>query len=261
LTVTSEPQATAAETRASQHTGPLRELGALVLVAANAVFLFVGLLRLVPTDFEDTFTARAQAVFPWFVGFDNVALPLVAVLLVTHLGGTTPRARLITTVALAEYAFSAFFGVVFGFFVGLIAAAGSSLLVAVEEFLNRLAWLAVLGVAAFVVFTVWRKVLPPARATQQPAWGFPGAGPTPGQFGSGPSAQFGGAPTGGGFAAGPAGGQYAPSPGQPAPGGPYGPAAYGPPAGAGHGAFAEPTQAFGRQHPGQEPGWPKPPGT
>jgi hypothetical protein len=156
---------------ASTYTKPLRELAALVLVAANAAILLVALIGLVPNAFE-TFTARSNASFSWFVGLDTIGFPVLATLLVTHFGGLTARAKVITTLALAELAVSAFFGLVFGFFVGLVSAADGGFRPAFEAFLGRGAWLAVLGVAGYVVFTVWRNVFPPAPRGQAPGnWG------------------------------------------------------------------------------------------
>ena len=217
--MSSEPQATPPGERAPrQFTEPLRELVALVLVGATAVFLLVALIRLVPYE-VDSFTERAQTGFYNFVNLATIAFPILAVLLVTHIGTPTGRAKLITMVALAEYAAAALFGVLFGFFVGLIRAAELSFRFAFEEFLTKIAWLAVLGVVAYVVYQLWRGLYQPAKPKpvyepyggtqygqpQQPApgwggqpapqgqpqgqqWGQPGQGApgAPGQWGQQP---------------------------------------------------------------------------
>ncbi len=278
--MTGEPQG---ERSARQLTEPLRETVALVLVAATAVFLLVALIQLVPTDSPvDGFTERARTGFYNFVNLGTVLLPVLAVLLVTHLGPVTRRARLITTVALAEYGVAAAFGVLFGFFVGLIRAAELSFRFAFEEFLGKLAWLALLGVAGWVVFTLFRGLFQPARPQpvhepyqgtrygqpQQPAgWGGQQAppppgwgpqGPPPGQWGQPPAGPPQGPPPG--APQGPPPGQWGPPAGVPQsgppaggppPNGPYPPAGPYQPPQYGHGpqpggAFSEPTEMYGR---------------
>ena len=70
VSVTSAPASSDA-TQASQVTKPLRELAALVLLGANAVLLFVSLLRLLlPLDGYGTFTDRAGSTYYGFVGIE-----------------------------------------------------------------------------------------------------------------------------------------------------------------------------------------------
>ncbi len=184
--MTSEPQATPGERSARRITEPLREPAALVLVGATAVLLLVAVIRLIPTSAPaDTVGRRAHELSGDFVGVPTILFPLLAVLLVTHVGRPTGRAKLITTVAVAEYAVAAFFGVVFGFFVGLVGVADGGFRVAFEHFLAKLAWLAVLGVAGYVVFQLWRGLFPPAAKPAhqpgQPYGGTPYGQPQQGQ--------------------------------------------------------------------------------
>jgi hypothetical protein len=151
-----------------QHLRPLRDLAALILVVAPAVMLFVAVIRLIPSVDGDTFSTRAQASFDGFVNLTSIGLPLLAVLLATVVPPEHPKARLITTMALAQYAVAAFFGVLFGFLVGLISIAGFSVRLAFEELLQRGAWLAVFGVAAFAVFRIWRTLYNPPRPKAPP---------------------------------------------------------------------------------------------
>ncbi|MEU5783609.1 hypothetical protein [Micromonospora lupini] len=194
MTSPAEP-ASADATQARQLTKPLRELGALALLGANAVFLFVGLLRLVsPNDYRG-FTDRAGDQFFSFIGVEAVALPLLAVLLATHVAPVLPKAKLITQVALGEYAFSAVLGTLtmLVWTVGRLVEA--EILDALLGILTRFAWLVIFAVAAWVVFTIWRafyyvpKPKPQPGVYGQPQPGWPqqqGGWPAPGQPGGQP---------------------------------------------------------------------------
>ncbi|MCW3814659.1 hypothetical protein ONA91_09350 [Micromonospora sp. DR5-3] len=296
MTSPAEP-ASGDATQASQLTKPLRELAALVLLGANAVLLFVGLLRLlVPTDDYSTFSGRAGSAFFAFIGVESAVLPVLAVLLATHVSPALPKAKLITQAALGEYAFAALFGAL-TFLVWLVGRlAEVEVLDALLGLLTRLAWVAIFGVGAFVVVKVWRtlyyvprpKPQPGLYGQPQPGWpqqpagypapGQPGGYPTAGQPGGYPApGQPGGYPVPGGYApASPANqpGGYPPpaqpgQPGQPqsvppfntAP--PHAPQSA-PPFGAPHPAppfgqppSADPTQAIPRQP--ADPGQPTTP--
>ncbi|WP_431885316.1 hypothetical protein [Micromonospora wenchangensis] len=193
--------------QARQITAPLRELAALVLLGANAVLLFVGFVRLlVPTSDYSTFSGRAGSEFFAFVGVESTVLPLLAVLLVTHLAPVSGRARQFTQVAIGEYAFAALFGVL-TFLIWLVGRlAEAEVLDALLGMLTRAAWFALFGVAAFVVYRIWRtlyhvpkpKPQPGVYGQPQPGWpqqqgGYPGAG-YPGQPGTGQYGQPGFAP-------------------------------------------------------------------
>ncbi|KAB1137614.1 hypothetical protein F6X68_26445 [Micromonospora sp. AMSO12t] len=189
MTSPAEPASTDA-TQASQLTKPLRELAAFVLLGANAVFLFVGLIRLVtPTEYS-TIGGRAGSAFFAFVGVESVFLPLLAVLLATHVKPPVPKAKLITQVALGEYAVSALFGGLTFLFWTVDRLAEGEILDAFLGLLSRVAWLALFAVAAYVVFKVWRtlyhvpKPKPQPGVYGQPQPGWPqqqGGYPVPGQ--------------------------------------------------------------------------------
>ncbi|MEU5949505.1 hypothetical protein ABZ793_28650 [Micromonospora sp. NPDC047465] len=282
MTSPAEPASTDA-TQASQLTKPLRELAALVLLGANAVFLFVGLIRLLTPAEYVPFASRAGNGFPAFVGIDTVALPLLAVLLATHVRPPAPKAKLITQVALGEYAFSALFGVLTFLVWTLELLSQGEVLDAFLGLLSRVAWLGLLAFAAFVVFKIWRtlyyvpkpKAQPGVYGQPQPGWpqqqgGYPAPGqpgqPVPGQPGQ-PGQQIPGQP-GAWPAPGPYGAPYgqqpapfggpqatppfnpAPQPGPPAATAPqsappFGPSPTAPPFGPP--PSAEPTQAIPRQ--------------
>ncbi|MFG3553078.1 hypothetical protein ACGGAQ_01685 [Micromonospora sp. NPDC047557] len=194
MTSPAEP-ASADATQARQLTKPLRELGALALLGANAVFLFVGLLRLIsPADYTD-FTGRAGSSFFSFIGVESVALPLLAVLLATHIAPVLPKAKLITQVALGEYAVSAVLGTLTMLIWTVGRLAEAEILDALLGVLTRFAWLVVFAVAAWVVFTIWRafyyvpKPKPQPGVYGQPQPGWPqqqGGWPAPGQPGGQP---------------------------------------------------------------------------
>ncbi|MEV4757495.1 hypothetical protein AB0J86_20595 [Micromonospora sp. NPDC049559] len=179
--MTSQPEPAPADgNQASQITKPLRELAALVLVGANALLLFVAFIDfLVPHS--DTFRGRAGNAFFGFVGIEAIALPLLAVLLATHIRPPVARAKLITQAALAEYAFSAVFGVIA--LLGWLIAALVDVAIRDAFFglLTRVAYLAIFAVAAYAVFLVWRKLYyvpkpkpQPGVYGQSPSYGQPG---------------------------------------------------------------------------------------
>ncbi|MFI6262004.1 hypothetical protein [Micromonospora sp. NPDC051006] len=238
MTSPAEP-ASADATQARQLTKPLRELAALVLLGANAVLLFVGLIRLLtPADFG-TFTDRAGSTFFAFIGVEAVVLPVLAVLLATHVQPVLAKAKLITQVALAEYAASALFGAL-TFLMWLVGRlAEGEVLDALLGLLTRVAWLAIFAVAAYVVFTVWRALYYVPKPKPQPGvYGSPQAG-WPQQPGGWPGA---GQPGGGYPAPGQPGGYPAPGQpgGYPAPGQPGYPGPY-----AGQpGQYGQPTPPF-----------------
>lgn len=222
MTSPAEPASSDAA-QARQLTKPLRELTALALLGANAVFLFVGLLRLIAPNDYSSFTGRAGSAFFAFIGVEAVGLPLLAVLLATHISPVLPKAKLITQVALGEYAVSALFGTLTMLIWTVGRLADAEVLDALLGVLARFAWMAIFAVAAWVVYTVWRahyyvprpKPQPGVYGQPQPGWPQqPGGWPAPGQPGGQPA---GGWPTpgqpGGGYPPAQHPGQYAqPSP-------------------------------------------------
>ncbi|MEH0822513.1 MULTISPECIES: hypothetical protein [Micromonospora] len=222
MTSPAEP-ASGDATQASQLIKPLRELAALVLLGANAVLLFVGLLRLlVPVDDYSTFSGRAGSTYFTFIGLESTVLPVLAVLIATVILPVVPKAKLITQVALVEYAVSAVFGAL-TFLIWLVGRlADGEVLDAFLGLLTRAAWLAIFAVAAFVVFKIWRtlyyvpkpKAQPGVYGQAQPGWpqqpGQPGGYPGPGGYPQQP-------------------GQGYPQAGSPPPGWPQQPGPYGQP--------------------------------
>jgi hypothetical protein len=238
---------------------PLRDLTAYAFVAAPAVWLFVAIIRLIPSGVGQDFLTRVQNSFYSFVNVELIALPLAAVLLATAVQPAHKNAKLITIVALAEYAVAGFFAVIFGFLIALVKISGFSIRVAFEELLVRAAWLAVLAAVAYAVFLIWRNLYftpkpkappgmygqpPQQQWGQQPGYAPPGyqpGQPGPGQPGPGQPGQAAYPPPPGQAAYPPPPGQpgYPPQPGQPQPG---------------QQAWGQPAQPFGAQPYGAQ-GW------
>ena len=205
--MTSQPQP--APGSASQYLRPLRDIAAYALVAATAAMLFVAMIRLIPSGVGLDFGSRAQDSFYSYVNVPTIFFPLGAVLLALLIRPQHPKAKLITLIALIEYAVAAVFAIVFGILVGLIKIASFSVRTAFEELLVRVAWLAVFAVAAFAVYRIWRhlfytpKPKPQPGLYGQPTYGVPGT--YPGQPGYGQPGQAGAGQPGYGQPAGPAG--------------------------------------------------------
>lgn len=194
MTSPAEPASSDA-TQARQLTKPLRELAALALLGANAVFLFVGLLRFIAPNGYGSFTDRAGSAFLAFIGLEAVGLPLLAVLLATHISPVLAKAKLITQVALIEYAVSAVFGTLTMLIWTVGRLAEAEVLDALLGVLSRFAWMVIFAIAAWVVYTIWRahyyvprpKPQPGVYGQPQPGWPQqPGGWPTPGQPGGQP---------------------------------------------------------------------------
>ncbi|MET8040056.1 hypothetical protein ABZU25_04210 [Micromonospora sp. NPDC005215] len=219
MTSPAEP-ASADAAQARQLTKPLRELAALALLGANAVFLFVGLLRLIDPD--GSFTDRAGDAFGTFVGVEAVGLPLLAVLLATHISPVVPKAKLITQVALGEYGVSAVFGTLTLLIWTVGQLADTEVLDALLGVLTQFAWMMIFAVAAWVVYTIWRahyyvprpKPQPGVYGQPQPGWPQQQGGwPTPGQPGGQPQGGWPAPGQPGGYPPGQFAGPYAqPSP-------------------------------------------------
>ncbi|NBE81505.1 hypothetical protein [Micromonospora rubida] len=214
-------------TPARQLTDPLRELIAFVLLGANTVLLFVGVIQLLaPTDYS-TFYSRAGSSFFSFAGLEATVLPVLAVLLATHVAPVAPRAKLITQVALGQYAFGALLGALTLLIWTVDRLAKAEVLDAFLGLLTRIAWLAIFATAAYVVVRIWRahyftpkpKPAPGMYGQPQPGWPQQQGQPGP-QGGWAPQAQQGGWPAPGQQAGYPApnqpGGQFG-QPGQPGP--------------------------------------------
>jgi hypothetical protein len=245
---------------AGQYLRPLRDLAVYALVGATAVWLLVAIIRLIP-DGPDQFAGRTEDSFYGFVNLQTIFFPIAAVLLAVSIQPRHPKAQLIVTVALIEYAVAAFFGLFFGVLIGLINhAANNSVRLAFEELLVRVAWLAVFAVAAYGLYQIWQHMFRTPRAPKpvaqqgmygQPQYGAPGGYPGQPGYGGPPP---GNVPPGAGYP--PPG--YPPAPSGPPPGN-YGqppqppawnqPVSSAPASAPPGGAFSEPTQVVPQQPP------------
>jgi hypothetical protein len=180
--LTTQPEAAPSDrTPASQFTKPLRELAALVLLGATAVLLFVAILDLIPSGDFESWTGNAAGSFDGFVNLVTIGLPFLAVLLANHIQPVLGRAKMITLVALIEYAVAAFFGVIFGLFIGVVKIADDNVFDALKAFLGRIAMLAVLAVAVYALVRVARGLYwVPKPKPQQGMYGQPAYGQQPG---------------------------------------------------------------------------------
>lgn len=173
-----DPGASASGTQdsdAAQFTKPHRQAAAFVLLAANAVYLLLafGDIFFVADAWVDGFTTRASGQFGAFVGFTAVLVPLLAVLLATHVRPVVSSARTIVVFAIVEYLASAVFGVI-ATLSGLIKNLSdddyhaATMRETVEEFLARSALLALLLVAAMTVMRVYQGMY----AVTSPSYGY-----------------------------------------------------------------------------------------
>ena len=171
--MTFPPTPPTGDTEASQFTKPLRELAAFVLLAGNAVLLLLGIASLifVVDGWASEFGRRSANTYYGFVGQTSIVLPLLAMLIATHIRPAVRQARAITLAALAEYLVAAFFGVVT--FIGAFAedvanGRGSTVRFIFENLLVRMVWLVFFALAAYLVWRVAIGMYAPVRPDQTP---------------------------------------------------------------------------------------------
>src|SRR5207249_1042473 len=85
-----------------------------VLLAGTAVLLLLAVDRLLGdiSNFTVGFTNRANAAFDGFVGVLPLSLPIIAVLISTHIKPLASHSKLVTLFALIEYVVSGLFGLI-----------------------------------------------------------------------------------------------------------------------------------------------------
>jgi len=183
---------------ATEKTRPLRLPIALALLLVNLVWLLISIEQfLIPReavskfDTPADFAERARVSFIDFAGLATLLLPLIAVLLVTHIRPVVAASRLVVVAALAEYAISGLFAVIA--FVGAffykstytdsegVTTVYYTWRSTVEDGFTRLGSLVLLGVVFLVVLKIALPKGPPkpdrlaAYGRQQAA--YPGNGP------------------------------------------------------------------------------------
>jgi hypothetical protein len=156
--------------QARRFTEPLRELSVFALLAGNAVFLLIGVTRLfvVIDRWASDFGLRSAEVFGTFVGLYAIGLPILAVLLATHVEPMLHRTRLVLLVAAGELGVSAFFGALT--FLGAFAYDLRSPRAVIEAVLIRGVWLGFLVLGGMVLYRLWRGLFPP-RPPRPPVYG------------------------------------------------------------------------------------------
>jgi hypothetical protein len=159
----------------------MRQWCVLALLAANAVFLTVAVFGLifVGAGWADGFGIRSAQRFDDFTGPVAIGLPVIAVLLATHVAPMVPRSFLVLRVALAEYGVSWFFGVIT--FLGAFAHDLDSVRATLEGLFIRATWLGLVVLAAAAVYRVYSGLFPsnlPRRYAvyTPPTYGRPYAG-------------------------------------------------------------------------------------
>jgi hypothetical protein len=136
-----------------------RQLAAWALVGYAGLYLVISFLRwLVPHDVI-TFPVRSQVA--GFTSLVEMALPVLAVLLATAFGSAVSQAKLITTVAVIEYAAILFFGVI-TFLIGLGGFGGpfggASGVDVLDYLVLGVGRLGLAAVAGFVTFQAWTRL-------------------------------------------------------------------------------------------------------
>ncbi|WP_242903247.1 hypothetical protein [Actinomadura terrae] len=145
----------------------LREPAAWVLLAAAGLHLLAGIILLLGGDGEFSYRALNETGGGVFTQFAVVALVVLAVLLVTWGDAPTPQARNITMGGLGVLGGVALFGVIC-WLGGMLA--NSQIAEAVTKlsyFLIGAGKLAVVGLGAWLVFTIYQGMQPP-RPQGQP---------------------------------------------------------------------------------------------
>jgi hypothetical protein len=139
----------------------MRPVATIALLAGNGVLLFLGVsdLLFVVSDWTGGFAARSEAVFGNFAGPVAVALPLLAVLIATHVAPVLPQSRAILLTAFGQYLLSGLFGVIT--YLGAFANGVFEVRATFDGLLGRAVWLAFLTIAATAVYRVYRAMYPP----------------------------------------------------------------------------------------------------
>ncbi|GHJ48698.1 hypothetical protein Cs7R123_60400 [Catellatospora sp. TT07R-123] len=144
---------------------PLRLLFTLGLLGYTALFLFFRFTGWLLPDGGSTLAGRSAGA--GFTDLFHLALPLVAVLIATQAGPLLFGSRLFSVIALAEYAFAVFFGLL-AFVIGLGALQLGDVLQYLIMGLARLALIALAGYAVFRVFQALGGKLTIPSALRQP---------------------------------------------------------------------------------------------
>ncbi|MFF5230345.1 hypothetical protein [Dactylosporangium sp. NPDC000521] len=151
--------------KARSLTLPYRELAAFVLLGATAAYLLAGFISLL-TSLDNNVLLNAGGTFGRFVNLQTILLPVLAVLVATHIDPVVPKAKVIVLVGLVEYGVAALFGLILllASLIGdLDTESGLRATSALTIFLTRLADLALLGLVFFLVIRVYLGAYAPPK--------------------------------------------------------------------------------------------------
>ena len=151
-------------------TEPMRELGVFAVLAANGVFLALGVsgLFFVIDRWASDFGLRCAAVYLDFTGPLALGLPVLAMLLATHVAPILRRTRAILITVFAQLCLSVLFGAVT--YLGAFAYDLNSVRATIEHLLYRSVWLGFLVLVCILFARIWRGLYPALKP--RPA-GFP----------------------------------------------------------------------------------------
>jgi hypothetical protein len=181
------PAAAAAPTKDPvQFTAPWREYAALILVFADAAFLFIALIHLIvglAMDSPGGFAGEANGAFDSFVNLVTVIFPLGGVLLATHIKPVLARSKMLCQISLIEYGVGGLLGLMcllVGFFYRVTQNDNGALYDAFMDLISRLIWLLIFVFAAFLVLRIYQGAfyvrVPKPVAYPQPGYGYPQPG-------------------------------------------------------------------------------------
>jgi hypothetical protein len=171
----------------------LREPAAWVLLASAGVQLLAGIITLIGDDGTFTFRALLETRDGMFLQIGIVGILVLAVLLVTWGERPTPQARTITMGALGVLGGIAVFGLLAWLSGMLTDSESAGALTKLSVFLLGAGKLAVVGVGAWYVYTVFKGMQPPRPqpGQQQMPQGYPDFGYQQGQPGQPGQQQYG----------------------------------------------------------------------
>jgi hypothetical protein len=135
-----------------------RALAAWALVAYTALFLFFAFFSWLVGG--GSFTGRSAS--SGFRSLFELGMPVLAAVLATYITPPLPGAKLITIIALAEYAFALFFGII-TLLIGLGAVLGhvnntADSFNALQYLVMGIAGLALITVAAYITVRAYQSV-------------------------------------------------------------------------------------------------------
>ncbi|MBT8225957.1 MAG: hypothetical protein HKP61_04195 [Dactylosporangium sp.] len=164
------------EKDAAQFTKPLRQLAAMALISIEALLLVLALadIFIVLITSDDRLLAATGADFARCVNLATITLPLIAVLIATHVRPMIPHAKTITGIAIIEYLVVAVLGLltmIMGF-VGQVSdfdlISSTSKGRVIIELFERMGLLAGLAVALLLTFRVYQGMFAVPRPVGYP---------------------------------------------------------------------------------------------